>query len=167
MRRILGIILAALLLSSIVACGSGESDSETATDPTPSATDEPTSSADDGPVDFTEVALVSQTAAGGTVSDRATLLADDDAVQAFSEQFDGASIARKIASEVDAVDVPDGEVIAAAVISIGCDVPPGVSVTKSQGVLLVTALKVRKPLPECFAAVTTVALVLVDQALFN
>lgn len=167
MRRILGIILTTLLLSSIVACGSGESDVETATDPTPSATDEPTSSTGDGPVDFTEVALLSETASGGTVAEQATPIADGRAAKLFAEQLGSASFRKQFIDEVEGADVPAGQVLAAAVVSIGCDVPPGVSVTRTDGVLSIIALKVTSPHPECYAAVTTVALVLVDQALFN
>lgn len=149
---------------SLAACGSDESGDETATDPTAPATDEPTSGVGNGPVDFTEVALVSGTAAGGTVAQLAVVLADRAAVNDFSEQFKQESIRTELTREVEGADVPDGQLLVASVISIGCDVPPGVSVTRTDAGLSITPLKVKNPLQECFAAVTTVALVLVDAA---
>ena len=51
-----------------------------------------------------------------------------------------------------------------SVVSVGCDVPPGVDVHRTGGGLAITAQKVAAPTKECFAPVTTVALVLVDAA---
>jgi hypothetical protein len=58
--------------------------------------------------------------------------------------------------------VPSGQTLLGAVVAIGCDVPPGVTVQHADGGLAITALKVEKPREECFAPVTTVALVAVD-----
>jgi hypothetical protein len=46
------------------------------------------------------------------------------------------------------------------VVTIGCDVPPSASVRVENGDVVITPAKVPIPLPECFAPVTSVAIVL-------
>jgi predicted small secreted protein len=163
MRRTLGTaLLVTLLATSLAGCGA-DTDS-TAGDP-PSSTStagDPSSSPTDGGGDFTEVALVSQTGAGGDVTNEGTELGDAAAVAAFSKQFSDETLGRKLASAVAGADVPSDQTLVGAVVSIGCDVPPGVSVQASGGAVVITPLKVTSPKPECFAPVTTVALVSVD-----
>jgi hypothetical protein len=48
-------------------------------------------------------------------------------------------------------------------VSIGCDVPPGVTVQTQDDGLAIVAMKVKSPLQECLAPVTTVALVTIDR----
>lgn len=115
-----------------------------------------------GSVDFTEVALVDQTAAGGSVSERATVLDDAAALRTFSEQFRPSGMADRLHAAFEKADVPSGRTLIGAVVAVGCDVPPGVTVQHADGGLSITALKVKEPHQECFAAVTTVALVTVD-----
>ena len=45
-----------------------------------------------------------------------------------------------------------------------CDVPPGVTVQKLERGVAILPLKVKSPLKECLAPVTTVALVAVDES---
>ena len=71
-------------------------------------------------------------------------------------------MADKIKAAVVKADVPEGQALVGTVVAIGCDVPPGVSVDWNGTGLEVTALKVKKPTKECFAPVTTVALLTVD-----
>ncbi len=143
----------------LAGCGSGQSD-EHADDTSDTA--HASSPAGDGTVDFTQVALVSQTAVGGKVNERATVLDDADAVARFSRQFTRASMGVALSSEVAGADVPDGQTLVGAVVSVGCDVPPDVTVQDTGAGLSIVAQKVESPLEECFAAVTTVALVTVD-----
>lgn len=157
-------MLSAVLATGLLAgCGSGQSD-ERADDPgaTPSASSSP---AGDGPVEFTEVALVSQSAVDGEVDTRATVLDGPDAVDEFSLQFTRPSMGEELAAEVARADVPEGQTLVGAVVSIGCDVPPGVTVESAGDGVAIVAQKVASPLKECFAAVTTVALVAVDSDL--
>lgn len=166
MKRTLGttltlpsVLLAALLL---VGCGDdGESagGDRTATDRQTKETTDPGPS---GAVDFTEVGLPHATAAGGEVDTTAVPLDTAGAVQDFTAGFEGGSLAGDVQDQVATTDVPDGQVLAGAVVSIGCDVPPGVTVQRAGSGLQVMPLKVKAPTPECFAPVTTVALVLVD-----
>jgi hypothetical protein len=61
-------------------------------------------------------------------------------------------------------DLPRDQKLAAAVVSIGCDVPPGVTVQKLEDGVAIVPREVPSPLPECLAPVTTVALVGVDES---
>ncbi len=53
--------------------------------------------------------------------------------------------------------------VMAAVVAVGCDVPPGAEFGFSSDGAYVEARRVADPLPECLAAVTTVALVAVTE----
>ena len=142
--------------------GSGSSSSASPSD-LPSAAPSATPSTR-GAVDFTEVALLSVTAAGGEVEYRATVLDDATAVSEFAAQFDNGAMSDQLTTAVREADVAEGQELAAAVVSIGCDVPPGVTVQKRARQLVILPLKVKSPLKECLAAVTTVALVAVDES---
>ncbi|MCW2795512.1 hypothetical protein [Nocardioides sp.] len=159
MRRILGILTVLLLLAAgATACGDDSGD--TAGNPTTTP-----STSNGTPAKSTEVAILSETAAGGTVSTSPVPLPDDAAVAAFAGQFEKSSLGDQIAHKVKATDVPDGQAMVGAVIAIGCDVPPGVTVSDEGTGLAIVPDKVASPMPECFAPVTSVALVLVDAEL--
>ncbi len=140
MRRILGAATVALLLTG---CGSAP----------------PTGPAPAPAIDFTEIALVSATAAGGRVSATPARVDDPAAVAAFGDRFRGTVLGRRVRAVVRRADVGADRVLLAAVVAIGCDVPPGVRVDRSSAGPRITALPVESPLPECFAPVTTVAVV--------
>ena len=65
----------------------------------------------------------------------------------------------QVQDAVAGADVAEGEAIYAAVVAIGCDSPTDVTVTDSGAGLVITAGKVPSPMMECFAPMTTVALV--------
>ncbi len=155
MRRTLGPLLLTALLTTALTAGCGSDDSTVSDQGSPSP-------AGDGAVEFDQVALVSQSAAGGRVGERATVLDDSAAVASFSRQFQTDAVANRIESEIRKADVPDDQTVLGAVVSVGCDVPPGVSVQRVGGAIVVTPMKVKSPLQECLVAVTTVALVAVD-----
>ena len=106
------------------------------------------------------VDTITVTAAGGTVSEVAVPLTDDASVQEFVSQFESDDMAAQVQAAVASTEVPDGQALYAAVVAIGCDSPTDVSVTDTGSGLAITAVKVPSPLPECFAPMTTVALVL-------
>jgi hypothetical protein len=178
MRQTLGALLltAALAAPALAGCAD-DSDprAEEAATPTASGTappaDSPSGSPSQSPSttggtgDFTEVALLRLTGGGGRVGHRATVLDDPAAVDRFAAQFRGEALGNQLMAAIREADVPQGRTLAAAVVSIGCDVPPGVTVEKLEGGLAILPLKVRSPLPECLAAVTTVALVAVDDSM--
>ena len=111
-------------------------------------------------MDFTEVVLLSETNAGGEVSRQPTVL-DSPPPSTTSPRLEG-RLADEIRSAAVDADVPDGQVLVGAVVALGCDVPPGVGVTRTPEGIEVTALKVAKPKQECFAPVTSVSLLTVD-----
>jgi hypothetical protein len=175
MRRTLGALLltAALATAALAGCADdgGDTRAEDAASGAASASPSDLPSAapsgapsTSGAVDFTEVALLSETAAGGEVEHRATVLDDASAVNGFAAQFENGAMSDGLTTAVREADVAEGQELAAAVVSIGCDVPPGVTVQKLEGGVAILPLKVKSPLKECLAPVTTVALVAVDES---
>jgi len=175
MRRTLGALLltAALATAALAGCADagGDTRAEDAASGTSSASpsDLPPAAPSGAPstpgaVDFTEVALLSETAAGGEVEHRATVLDDASAVNGFATQFESGAMSDELTTAVREADVAEGQELAAAIVSIGCDVPPGVTVQKLEDGVAILPLKVKSPLKECFAPVTTVALVAVDES---
>src|SRR5829696_674609 len=163
MKRLLGPVLLALL----VLAGCGDSASDSASDPAipPSSTSASASSSPSAPSESPAtpqtVAIVSQTAAGGKVDLTAVPVEDDAARQAFTAQFRRAGLDEKIARAVAGATIPEGYALMGAVVAIGCDVPPGVAVEQGPDGWVVTPQKVPSPLQECFAPVTSVAIVAV------
>jgi hypothetical protein len=168
MRRLLGSALPAFLLAGVLtACGDDDSGG-VAQDPAPTS---PTSSSTvstatptDGTVDFELVTTFTETEAGGQVSQVAVPFAAGDDVEAFTAQFESDAMKARVQQEAEKVDVPDGMALYGAVIAIGCDAPDKVAVTRTDAGLVITALKVASPMLECFAPMTTVALVLVPSS---
>jgi hypothetical protein len=157
MRRLLGLLIVLLLLAAgTTSCGSDSGDADDA-----SGSPTPTAPPSDAPVEPVTVAILSRTAAGGEVSPRAVPLPDAAAVGRFAEQFVDSAFGREIAARVRATDVPSGRRLMGAVVAIGCDVPDSVTVTVTADGVSIVADKATSPVPECFAAVTSVALVLV------
>ena len=158
MRRTLGPLFLTALLTCGLATGCG--DDGTATDST-GAGDRSGSSkpAGDGTVEFTKIALIGQSGAGGRVDQHATVLDSDAAVAAFSRQFRTASAQHRIETAISKADVPSDRAVVGAVVSLGCDVPPGVTVHGTGKALTITPMEVASPKPECLVAVTTIALV--------
>ncbi|KQZ67169.1 hypothetical protein [Nocardioides sp. Root151] len=158
-----------LLALTLGACGSesdGDDDTraEDTTQTTPSTgpgSTSPSPSTGGGGVDFDEVAILHATAAGGETSAAPVVLDSDAAVADFVAPFTRGDLGQQVQTTYDATKVPDGRTMVGSVISIGCDVPPGVTVSAADS-LTITPKKVASPLPECLAPVTTVALVLVD-----
>lgn len=172
-------LLAAALVALLSGCGSDATATDPATDRPPSPT-APSSSAATLPppaiseapatqapspgrsVDSTQVAILSASAAGGQVgTGPAVALGDDEAVQAFGAQFRTPNLTDRISRVVARTDVPLGSTLYGAVVAVGCDVPAGVVVTRSAEGVVLTAQPGKKSQVQCFAAVTSVALVLV------
>lgn len=152
MRQLLGTALLALTL--LAGCG----DSEPGLSPDSGSTPGSPVPCDDGADCVGETVLVSGTAAGGEVTTKATELRDEAAVRAYVKQFED-SFARKVRAAVDDVGLLAGSTVVAAVVSVGCDVPPGVDVRRAaDGGIVMEAQPVSAPHLECFAPVTTVAL---------
>ena len=170
MKRSLGTLSALLVLLLAAGCGDDAAEDTRADDPaspstsseSPSASPSESGTSTSVPVDFTEVALLSETNAGGGVSPQPTLLDSPAAITSFAGTFEGHSMSDQIRAAVVKAEVPDGQALAGTVVAIGCDVPPGVSVEWNGTGLDVAARKVKEPTKECHAPVTTVSLLTVD-----
>ena len=140
MRPILGTLA---LLLTLLGCGS---DDDVRVDPMPSVI---------------QVALLTATSAGGEVTTKPTLLPDDAAVREYAGQFRSDQLGGDIIAAAAKAEVPDGQQLAAAVVAVGCDVPPQVVGSGSGDDLVVHAVLPSPSDKKCFAPITTVALVLV------
>jgi hypothetical protein len=164
MRRLLGSCLPALLLVLALGACSDDDESDVAQDPaSPSATTSGPSLPDKAG-DPEVVDILTATAAGGAVTDPAVPLADDVAVQAFVAQFTGGDLADQVQDAVAGVDAADREQLYGAVVAIGCDAPTDVTVFSSPSGVSIQPVTVPSPKSECFAPMTSVALVLVPTA---
>ena len=162
MRRTLGQSLALAVLGGacLTGCGSGAGTaSDDAHAPASRSASASASASARSQPDVTRVALVSQTAAGGRVGGQPVRLDTPAAVHRFTAPFRGGTLAGKVAAAVRRADVPPGRVLLGAVVAVGCDIPPGVRVVGSGPGLRLVATPVRQPKQECFAPVTTVAVV--------
>jgi hypothetical protein len=149
-RRALGVLA---LLGAVVlgGCGDDESGGE--------ADDEPR-----GEIAFELAQMVTETAVGGMVSPGAVALGDESAVSQFAAQFDDDRMGTTLLQVFDELQVPDDKAAYAAVVAIGCEVPPNVVVTSTDtGILIEPTKSTGKP-AECFAPMTSVAIVLVDES---
>jgi hypothetical protein len=168
MRRLLGSLVPALLLGCVLSACGDDGPAAVTDEPAPSASGTPTTSPTKGgtgePVDFDVVEVITETAAGGTVSPTAVPLGDDTAVEEFLDQFETDGMRTRVLDAVRAAKVPDDKLLYGAVVAIGCDSPDQVVVTSASSGLVITVEPVESPLPECFAPMTTVALVLVPAA---
>lgn len=169
MRRTLGVLSLLLVLT---ACGEERSDSGGPGDgagtdpattsptptPTPSATPAPTPT--DAPASGL-VTILHETAAGGAdaVGAPAVRIDAGDGLREFTSLLDGAGLVRQVETTAAGIRLRGGQALYAAVIAVGCDVPPSASVTVSGGEVTVTPAKVPAPMRECFAPVTSVAIV--------
>lgn len=184
MRRNLGtpmLVLATLLTLGLAACGQ-ESD-DTATDPAsettsaPATPSEPATPSDpatpgdpsptideggDGPVAFTEVAILTNTEEEGTVSTTPVALDSEKAVAEFTGQFTGQRMADDIRAAIaDAPDTSADQALVGVVLAIGCDSPVELTVERVDGAVQVSPVMPKNQV-QCFAAQTSVAILVVD-----
>lgn len=168
--RLLTVAVPTLLLAVLLtACGSdGDSGESDTRGEDPAQTGEPQSeSPGDDSEDGSEssdssssVELIHQSAVGGHTGDP-VVLDSQSAIDDFVSQFTRDEFAEKVARAAQSTKVAEGQQLFGAVVSVGCDVPPGVNVSVGDKVEI-TAQKVADPLQECYVPVTTVALVTVD-----
>ena len=154
MRRLLG-VLAVLGAVLVGGCGDDSTGGE--------ADDEPR-----GEITHELVEMVSETAVGGMVSPGAVALVDVTAVQQFAAQFENDRMETRLLQSFDSIKVPEDKAAYAAVVAIGCEVPPDVTVTSTDTGILVEAAKsgddaTDDPV-ECLAPMTSVAIVLVEES---
>ena len=168
LRRAVAPLLLAITLA-LTGCGDEQPDAATDEPGHESPTGSPDDDGEDGrepvgQVDYELVDMITETAAGGeAASGQAVALTDEAAVMEFAGQFTREEMGTQLLAVFNNTDVPEGQAMYAAVVAVGCDVPSGVYVTSTDSGLVITGQKVTSPLPECFAEMTTVAVVLVDE----
>ena len=108
--------------------------------------------------------MVTETAVGGMTSPGAVALTDTAAVQQFSGQFEDDRMQTRLIQVFDDLTVPDDQAAYAAVVAIGCEVPPDVVVTSTDTGILIEGTKPTTKPVECIAPMTSVAIVLVDES---
>lgn len=157
MRRLLGSLLVVTVL--IAGCGSGnDSDSDSGNDAGEDSGDDlsakPSLPDGESGQGWQLVEIVHATAVDGRVSTTPEPVGDPAAVADFSAQFTRPAMQEAIVEVVGGHEPTGGSELVAAVVAIGCDVPPGVTYLDGE----VRPLKVIDPLQECFAPVTSVAI---------
>lgn len=152
-------VVGPLLLAVALTTGCGEDGGSGDQSPGPPAGTGPTT----GPE---VVEILSATAAGGT-EDRDAIRLDGpgDGIDRLTSDLTRPQLERDVRRVVRKAEVPEGQALVGAIVSIGCDVPSGIEVTGGdEGPLRLKPVwtGVRR-LPECFAPVTSIGLVLVDE----
>jgi len=155
---------ALLALGLLAGCGSADDTAAPTDDQTSEQTQEPSPSPPEtGPVDFTQVAMISVSNADGTVDPQAVVLDSQAAVDEFAGQFSGTQMRTALTTAYKKADVPEGEVLVGAVVGVSCQAPSEVHVEQTKNGVEITADSV-KTKNQCIVPVTTVALVSVPEA---
>jgi hypothetical protein len=157
---------ALLALGLLAGCGSAEDTAAPTDDRTTEQTQEPSPShtpPETGPVDFTQVALISVSNAEGTMDPQAVVLDSQAAVDEFAGQFSGSQMRTALTKAYKKSDVPDGEVLVAAVVGVSCQPPSELHVKQTKSGVEITADPVKNKV-QCLVPVTTVALVSVPES---
>jgi hypothetical protein len=165
--RLVTCVLTCLVVGLTAGC---HSSSSTATDPGKAPASDPAGvpSRAPGPVaDAKVLPLISLTGAGGRVASTASLLNTPADVRAFAHQFGMPAMWHRIQREVADVQAQGqspGHDVVGQIVMVGCDRPPGVTVSvDGSGDVVLTPKEVARPLEECLAAVTTVAIAVVPR----
>ena len=133
-----------LLVAALVGCGDdgGTTDQPRTEEPEPEL-----------------VQMIVITSAGGEVSPAAYFVDERDQMKAYVKTFeDRGDVAAELQQAAKAAEDREGR-LAVATVAVGCDVPPGVSITEGADGPEVHPEKVVDPKQECFAATTSIALV--------
>ena len=136
-----------LLLGGLMAlAGCGEDDG---------GSTEPSSDASEAEL----VQMLVLTSAGGEVSPTAYYVDDTKEMDAYAKTFeDRDDVVAAVQQAVEDAGDTEGR-LAAATVAIGCDVPEGVSITEGDNGPEVHPDKIANPKPECFAPMTSIAIV--------
>ncbi len=141
MGRILGVLL---LMALVAGCGD---DGGTPDQPTPPAPEPEL------------VQMVVLTSAGGVSSPTVYFVDDESQMRRYVKTFqDRDQATASLQQAVEDAGEREGR-LAFATVFIGCDVPPGVTITEGEDGWEVHPKKVPSPKKECFAPMTSVALV--------
>jgi hypothetical protein len=160
MKRYLGFVVVLAALAVLTGCGEqsvDRADDSASQSEQDRPTDEPTNEPAD-PGDPVVVDIVSGSAVGrAPVAETATVISSDAMLDRYLRQFDSPSFLADLNAAVAAAEPEEGRALGLAVIEISCDEPPSAEVTQEGAKFFVTAGKVANPHQECFAPVTSVA----------
>lgn len=167
MRIVNRTLVALVAVALLVGCGTNEPTARPEEQETSSGTTQPSLSPGttlpNGPIDYTRIAVISESNVDGTVDAQATVLDSQAAVDEFAGTFSGSQMGQSLQREYRDADVPDGEVLVGAVIGVACQPPNNLKVEKTdRGVDITATAKISKV--QCLVPVTTVALVSVPEA---
>ncbi|MDZ5621990.1 hypothetical protein SFC88_14175 [Nocardioides sp. HM23] len=152
MKRYLGTLVLIGALAGLTGCGDDPDDRADV------RADDPVSTSDtEQPADLEVVDIVSGVAAGGEVAETATIIESEAVLGRYLDQFRSPTLVDELMAVVETADPVEGRVIGLAVIEVSCNEPPSAHVTQVGGRFFVTAGKVVNPHPECYAPVTSVA----------
>jgi hypothetical protein len=154
------VLLGCLALSALTACGA-KADSDTVTEPPPAAE---SSDGSHGSTDYKVIAVRSASAVGGQVSRKPVPLNSDRAIDDFVGQFTSKSFASKVRRLAAGHESANGMALVGTVV-LGCENLTDVRVSVKAGQVAIAAPEPTGSPRECLVAVTTVALVEVDEKL--
>ena len=153
MKRFLGALTLVAAVVVPAGCGGDDPDGRAEDPATQGQTEgEQTDAAEPQVVD-----IVSGVAAGGQVAETATTIESDAVLTRYLRQFRSPVLVDELTAVVDGLDLAADRVLGLAVIEISCNEPPSAEVSERDGEYAVTAGKVVNPHPECYAPVTSVA----------
>ena len=107
--------------------------------------------------------LFASVSALSAAADRKAYAQPQAAVDEFAGQFSGTQMRTALTKAYQKADVPEGEVLAGAVVGVSCQAPSEVNVEQTKSGVEITADPV-KTKNQCIVPVTTVALVSVPEA---
>jgi len=151
MRSISVLVPLFLLASVLGGCGDSADPDSGPDSGTPSST---------APAEPTVVGVWSATAAGGRRTGPAVDVSTGKGREALLGGLRG-PLVTDVSAAIDAAAVSDGQRLVGGIVSIGCGTLTGATVVQRNGGVAFEPVFAVKPPPECFAAVTGVALALV------
>lgn len=175
LRHLTAPLIGVIAVAALSACGDDSENPDRAVDDTsaaesPSGGTEPDSSAPDSSTPDSSapqssqdgagseqagpwrlVKLVDATAVGGSVEQTLTDVSTPKLLNAYTRQFQRAGMAQQLRRAAKGIDGSLG----AAVVYVGCEVPGDVEIAEGR----IAAAEVPKSQVQCFAPITTVALV--------
>jgi hypothetical protein len=148
----------------LVACGEQQGDVSSSTDQeeaspstTSSSSDSPSSGVNPG--DYEVVDIIAATAAGGRLAPRLVPVDSNKALKVFLQPFRSNILTTEVKEAVKKHQSEAGYTLHATVVAIGCEVPKKVKVSASGAARAVYPPKPPGPIVQCFAPMTTVALI--------
>ena len=150
------------LVAALLACGllsaCGGNDDSHASDPATSSIPSSGTTASSGAQPRVLDVVAAPAAGSGEVDPRPVDISTPTGFQVFAKSLGSGTLAHKVQAVADRAKLGDGLRPYAAIIAIGCDIPDAL-ITGGPGDWQVVAAKVPSPLPECFVANMSVAVV--------